>query len=123
MKRRLITFWRIIRTGIVNFLRNISLAIAAMAIMVVTLTIVLFSIIVNFTFSHTISQITSKINISVFLNDSTTQSQTNRLIGELKALPNVESVQYLSKAQALKIYEQENASNQQLIQAATAPIS
>ncbi len=117
MKRRLITFWRIIRTGIVNFLRNISLAIAAMAIMVVTLTIVLFSIIVNFTFSHTISQITSKINISVFLNDSTTQSQTNRLIGELKSLPNVESVQYLSKAQALKIYEQENASNQQLIQA------
>ncbi len=117
MRRRLITFWRIIHTGMINFMRNISLAIAAMAIMVVTLTIVLFSIIINFTFAHTISQITGKINISVFLKDSTTQVQTNKLISELKALPNTETVQYLSKAQALKIYEQENASNQQLIQA------
>ncbi len=117
MKRRFRTLLRIIHTGMINFIRNISLAIAAMAIMVVTLTIVLFSIIVNFTFSHTLSQITSKINISVFLKDSTSQTQTNQLISQLKALPNVENVQYLSKAQALKIYEQENASNQQLIQA------
>ena len=76
IKRRFITVWRIINTGLVNFVRNLSLAIAAIAIMVVTLTIVLFSVVVNYTFSHTISQITGKIDISVYLKDSVTPGQT-----------------------------------------------
>jgi cell division transport system permease protein len=116
-KRRLITFWRIINTGLINFIRNLSLAVAAMAIMVITLTIVLFSLIVNFTFRHTISQITDKINVSVYLNNNLSRTQTNQLVGELKHLPNVGSVAYLSKSQVLKAYEQQNANNPQLIQA------
>ena len=54
MKRRYITLWRIVHTGIVNFIRNATLAIAAMAVMIVTLTIVLFSLIANATFGNTI---------------------------------------------------------------------
>src|SRR5476649_2719206 len=98
MKRQLITCWRIIHTGIINFMRNLSLAIAAMAVMVVTLTIVLFSINTNATFNDTIAQITSKIDVSVFLQDSDTPAQTTQLLAQLKALPSVKSVQYLSKA-------------------------
>jgi cell division transport system permease protein len=117
MKRRFITLERIIHNGIVNFMRNLSLAIAAIAVMVVTLTIVLFSIVTNATFTNTIAQITSKIDISVFLKDSVTGAQTSQFIHQLKALPNVGSVQYLSKADALTQYEAENAGNQQLLQA------
>jgi len=114
MQRRLITFWRIIHTGIVNFMRNVTLAVAAIAVMVVTLTIVLISLITNATFANTISQITDKIDVSVFLQDSDTPAQTQQLISELKHLPNVKSLQYLTKAQALQQYEQQNAGNQQL---------
>lgn len=117
MKRRMITFWRIIHTGIVNFMRNITLAIAAIAVMVVTLTIVLFSVITNATFENTISQITSKIDISVYIKDSTTPEQTQALIKQIKALPNVKSVTYLSKEAALKKYIAQNAGNQQLLTA------
>lgn len=117
MQRQLITFYRILHTGVVNFMRNLSLAIAAMAVMVVTLTIVLFSIITNATFTNTIAQITSKIDVSVFLKDSDTKAQTNQLITQIKALPNVKSVSYLSKSQALQQYESQNAGNQQLLQA------
>src|ERR1700679_854079 len=102
MKRHFITFFRIVHTGILNFMRNIGLAIAAMAGMVVTLTIVLFSVITNATFSNTIAQITNKIDISVFLKDSVTAPQTTQLIGQLDKLPNVKSVSYLTKAQALQ---------------------
>ena len=49
-----------------------------MAVMVVTLTIVLFSIIANATFSNTIEQITDKIDVSVFLKDEVTQDQDER---------------------------------------------
>ena len=114
MKRRLITFWRIIHTGIINFMRNLSLAIAAMAVMVVTLSIVLFSIIANATFSNTIAQITSKIDISVYLKDSDTAAQSSQLVSELKKLPNSQSVVYLSKAQVLQQYLAQNNGNQQL---------
>lgn len=117
MKRHLITSVRIVHNGIVNFMRNIGLAIAAMAVMVVTLTIVLFSIITNATFTNTIAQITNKIDISVFLKDSVTAPQTTQLIGQLGKLPNVKSVSYLSKAQALQQYEQQNTGNQQLLTA------
>lgn len=117
MKRKFITLGRIIRTGMINFVRNAWLAIAAMAIMVVTLTIILFSIIVNATFGNTVDQITNKINISVYLKDSVTKDQTNNLLKELKALPNAESVTYLSKEQALESYKQQNAGNTQLLQA------
>jgi len=100
-------------------MRNATLAIAAMAVMVVTLTIVLFSIIANATFSNTIAQITDKIDISVFLQDSVTQAQTDTLISQLKKLPNVQSVSYLNKQQALAAYAQQNAGNQSLLTAAT----
>lgn len=113
----MITFWRIIHTGIVNFMRNITLAIAAIAVMVVTLTIVLFSVITNATFENTISQITSKIDISVYIKDSTTPEQTQALIKQIKAMPNVKSVTYLSKEAALKKYIAQNAGNQQLLTA------
>jgi hypothetical protein len=43
----------LLETGTVDFMRNITLAVAAMAVMVVTLTIVLFSLIANATFVHT----------------------------------------------------------------------
>lgn len=117
MQRRLITFWRVVHTGTVNFIRNISLAVAAMAVMVVTLTIVLFSVVTNATFVHTIAQITDKIDISVFLSDSDTPAQTQQLIKQIKHLPNVKSVTYLDKSAALREYQKQNAGNAQLLTA------
>ncbi len=117
MNRRLITLRRIIHTGVVNFIRNASLAVAAMAVMVVTLTIILFSIVTNATFTNTIDQITSKIDISVYLKDSVTPDQKDHLVGQLKGLENVKSVNYLSKDQVFARYSQQNAGNSDLLSA------
>jgi cell division transport system permease protein len=98
----------------INFMRNITIAIAAMAVMVVTLTVLLLSVVINATFANTISTITSKVDVSVYLKDSDTPAQTQALIKQLKALPNVASVNYLDKAQVLAQYEAQNANNHQL---------
>ncbi len=119
MKRKYMTFLRIVHTGIVNFMRNATLAIAAMAVMVVTLTIVLFSIVANATFTNTIQNITDKIDISVFLQDTATVAQTDTLVRELKALPNVKSVQYLSKEQAAQAFAKEKPDNASLLSSAS----
>lgn len=119
MKRKWITFGRIIHAGIVNFIRNASLAIAAMAVMVITLTIVLFSVITNATMTHTIDDISSKIDVSVYLNDDVTEEQGRYLAQTLRRQPNVESVRYLNKEDALQRYIEQNADNQTLATAAT----
>ena len=106
-----------IRTGLLNFVRNAWLAIAAMAVMVVTLTTILFSVVANATFNNTIEQITSKINISVYLKDDISVVQRNALMEDLRRQPNVKNVTYVSKIEALAKYRADNANNQSLLQA------
>lgn len=120
MKRKGITLSRVIRTGVVNFVRNAWLAIAAMAVMTVTLTIVLFSVITNATFANTIAQITDKIDVSVFLKDEITSQQRSEIVSGLDGLPHVKQVTYLSKEDALRNYQKQNADNPQLLSAISA---
>jgi cell division transport system permease protein len=117
MKRKFITLSRIINTGIVNFGRNAWLAIAAMAVMIITLTIVLFSIVTNATFANTIAQITDKIDVSVYLKDGIKEGAGQDLAKDLRRLPNVKSVTYLSKQEALDRYREQNANNPALLSA------
>src|SRR5688572_20367273 len=101
LQRKLITLERICKTGALNFIRNITLSVAATAVMVVTLTIVLFSVIANATFNNTINQITEKIDISVYLKDTVTPEQREGLVKRIEGLDNVRSVEYISKEKAL----------------------
>lgn len=109
--RRSVMLWRIVLGGFKNFVRNASLSIAAMAVMVVTLSIVLFSFIANATFSHTIEEIRNRIDVSVFLKDSVTESQRNDLAAQLQGMENVREVQYITKEQALEEYRKLNEDN------------
>jgi cell division transport system permease protein len=112
-----ITIERIIKNGFINFGRNVWLAVAAMAMMAITLTILLFAIVANTTFNHTIKDVTSHIDVSVYLKDDLTEGQRNNLIKQVKGLDNVKSVTYISKNDALKAYIQQNANNPDLLAA------
>lgn len=117
MGRRRTTMIRVVHTGMLYFVRNAWLAVAAMATMIITLTIILFSVIVNATFSNTIQQITDKIDISVFLKDSVTEKQAQEFVAQIKKQPTVKDVTYLDKAAALRAFMQQNQGNNQLLQA------
>jgi cell division transport system permease protein len=88
-----------------------------MAVMVVTLTIVLFSVVTSATLNHTITQLTDKINISIYLSDSVTAGQRDGLMKQLRRLPEVKSVSYVSKDQALAVYKTANANNKSVLTA------
>lgn len=98
-------------------MRNVSLAVAAMAVMSVTLTIVLFSVIANATFENTIKDITDKISVSAYLKDSTTDAQAKALVKKLKKIPNVNRVVYLDKQAATQTYIDQNKNNKDLVTA------
>lgn len=116
-RRRLTTFGRILKAGVLGFGRNASLAIAAMAVMIITLTIILFSIISSATFNNTVKQITDKIDISIYLKDSVTADQRDKLLSDIRSFPNTLSVKYNSKDDVLKQYIIDNAENESLLSA------
>src|SRR4051812_12599864 len=111
LQRSIITFGRIISTGGKNFFRNAWLAIAAIAVMSITLTIVLFSLVANASYSNTIRELTDKIDVSVYLKDTITAQQKDDLLKQLHGLPTVKSVQYLSKDDALAAYREQYKDN------------
>jgi len=115
--RRFIAFERVVKNGIISFGRNVWLAVAAIAMMAITLTILLFGVVANATFSHTIDEITDRIDVSVFLKDSVEQERREELVDELKRVENVESVDYISKEEALKRYRAQNVDNPELLAA------
>jgi cell division transport system permease protein len=114
MRRKLITLSRIIKSGTTNVIRNAWLAVAAIAVMVITLTIVLFSVIANATFANTIKQITDRIDISIYLKDGTSQDNQNMIIEKLKGLENVREVQFLSKDEARDQFIKDNEDDLEL---------
>lgn len=113
----LITQWRIVKTGLQNFTRNLTLAVAAIAVMVITLTIILFSVISSATFNNTVQQITDKIDISVYLKDDVGAQKREEVIKQFEALENVRSVQFTSKDQALEDYKKANQDKPDLLAA------
>src|SRR4051794_7492490 len=115
--RRFITIERIIKSGVVNFGRNIWLAIASIAMMAITLTILLFAVVANATFTHSVDDITKKIDVKFYLKDNVNDKQRKELINQVNDLPNVESVIYISKEAALKQYQAVNVDNPTLLTA------
>jgi cell division transport system permease protein len=114
-KRHVTVIERIFKAGCVNFVRNAWLSVAAIAVMVITLGIVLFSVIANATFTHTVQTITDKIDVSVYLKDEVTPAQKDKLVTQIKGIQNVKSVKYVSKEEALASYKKQNQSNVDLL--------
>ncbi len=111
------TTTRITKTGLRNFVRNAWLSTAATAVMTVTLSLVAVSYIANQALTSTIQGVENKIDVTVFLNDADTPAQINAFRASLEQQPAVAGVTYVSKADALKQYQQENANNPKLLEA------
>ena len=114
----MITLWRIFKTGFRNIFRNAWLSTAATAIMVVTLLVVTFfgfsAIFVN----NQLAEVKSKIDLSLFIGDEATQDQTKALQARLIANPEIKSVEYVSKDDALTRLAASSADGKKLAESA-----
>lgn len=108
LRRKWITFLRVIRYGLSNFTRNAWLTTAATAVMTVTLLIVLFTFTARMVFADTIAEVRQKIDISVYLKDDVSQAEVVRFGKEIKAVPNVTEVTYISKEEARETFAEQN---------------
>jgi len=105
IKEGFVNFWR---NKLVNSLGVITIAIAAMMVLLV------FIAYKNITFILT--QIQKEITITVYLNDSTTPEQLSLLRSDLSAASEIESFKYYSKADALEDLREKSKDLPELIE-------
>jgi cell division transport system permease protein len=114
-------FWvnakRVARYGVAGFVRNGFISLAAVVIMTITLFVVAFLMIAGAALSSTLSQLTDKVDVSVYFTTSATEEQVFDVRRSLEALPEVASVSYVSRDQALADFRERHANDQLTIQA------
>lgn len=109
-------FYRILKEGFVNFVRNGWLSVASITIMILTLLTMSLFIIINIVLNTGIQTIQDKIDISAYLNDTAKQAQVIDLQNALSAMSEVKSIKYVSKTDALNKYKEQNKNNPKLLE-------
>lgn len=105
MNNKIITFWRIVKAGGKNFLRNNWLSVAATAVMMVALTIMLSAVVLNVTTRNAIKELSKQIKVTIYLKDGVTDDRRNNLIERLKAEPSIADVNYVDRAEATRRFK------------------
>ncbi|PIS07661.1 hypothetical protein COT78_02355 [Candidatus Berkelbacteria bacterium CG10_big_fil_rev_8_21_14_0_10_43_13] len=108
------TLRRITKTALVSLWRNRWLSLAATLVMVLTLFTVSFFVCLMIMVNSTTSMLRSKVDISVYFNDSVSNDQIFKIENTLLARSDVKSVTYVSKEKALEIWKSQNSDNTQL---------
>jgi len=108
VRRQWITFLRMCRYGVSNFSRNAWLTVAATAVMVITLLIIFVTVAAQNVLTHTMSQISSNVDMSIYLKGDTPDSEANKIADHLRGLSNVTKVTYSNANQNRKDFAEQN---------------
>ncbi|HVM73772.1 MAG TPA: permease-like cell division protein FtsX [Candidatus Paceibacterota bacterium] len=115
------SFWvttkRVARYGFVGFLRNGFVSLAAILIMTITLFVAATLLISSAALSSVLADLTSKVDVTVYMTPGATQDQIEQVQKSLQALPEVQSVTYISSDQALSAFQARHAGDQLTMQA------
>lgn len=117
LKRRIITAYRLLFVGSKNVLRNAWLSVAAMAVMFVALTILLFSVILNITTNNAVNELSGNLRVSVYLEDGASDADRRNLQSTLSSSELVESVEYVSSDDARARFIQSFREDESILQA------
>lgn len=115
------SFWvttkRVAKYGLIGFIRNGFISLSAILIMVITLFVMAALIISGAALTSTLSELTSKVDVNVYFTTTATEDQVMILKQNLERLPEVASVAYTSREQALTEFRERHKNEQMTIQA------
>jgi len=118
-RRKLLTFWRVIRYGTDSFIRNSWLSVAATAVMTITLLIIFSAFVTQNILTDTISGLQDKVDMSIYLKTDTTKKVGADLVTELKKLSSVRTARYISADDSRAEFAQSNKGDKSTIAALT----
>lgn len=106
------SFTRIFKLGATNFWRNRWLSFAATMVMTLTLLVISIFAIITLVIGTTTDSIKSKMDISVYFNDSATMDQITILQQKLSSRTDVKEARYISKEEALEVFKTQQQGKQ-----------
>jgi len=112
----LLTITRALKEGMKNFMRNGSMSVATLLILVFSLFIIgalIFSLV---SAGQILKGIQERINVSVYFNSDTSENDILKIKEELEKYKEVKSAVYVSKEQALEDFKKKNANEPVILQ-------
>jgi cell division transport system permease protein len=100
------TLLRIIKYGIQSFKRNVLTSVATVVVMVLALLMFQGLILFNMLTNNAVQSLEDKIDISVYFKTTTTEDTILNISRSLESLTTVRSVTYISREEALKIFQE-----------------
>lgn len=108
---------RVARYGLIGFVRNGFVSLAAVLIMTITLFVVAGLLILGAALSSTLEQLTEKVDVTVYFTTVATEEQVREVQASLEALPEIAALTYVSREEALAIFRERHKNDQLTLQA------
>ncbi len=103
---------RILKTGFIDFWRNGVVSLSAVLVMVITLLILSGAMFSSVLLKYTLSSLEKKVDININLLASAPDDKVQKMKMDLESLPQIESVQLLSKEEVLDEFTLNNEDEQ-----------
>ena len=113
----MIAFKRIIKGGFLNFKRSGLISWAAVLVVTVTLSVITTIIFLQAVLYFSLNQIKDKVDVTIYFTVSAPEAKIMLLKSSLEKLPEVATVSYTSKEEALKIFRDRHSNDYPTIQA------
>ncbi len=111
----LLKIYRTFRTGWQNFYRNGLLSVATISVIVVTLFIINLQMAVIFANDLLLQDVKDRVSISVYFKPETSEQDVMRVKDKFSVFQEIKSIEYVSKEEALKDFENKNSNNEVLM--------
>lgn len=112
-----LTAKRVAMYGLIGFIRNGFVSLAAVLIMTITLFIMAWMLIVGAGLQSALVSLQDKVDITVYFTTSAATNQIQELKTSLESLPEVKTVVYVSREDALAAFRERHKNDQLTMQA------
>ncbi|MDO8551934.1 MAG: permease-like cell division protein FtsX [bacterium] len=108
---------RVARYGLIGFIRNGFVSLAAVSIMTLTLFVLSGLMVFGAALDATLVQLTQKVDVNVYFTTNATEAQITDVKKMLEGMPEVASVTFVSREEALATFRERHKNDQLTIQA------
>ncbi|HEY4505999.1 MAG TPA: permease-like cell division protein FtsX [Candidatus Paceibacterota bacterium] len=110
-------FRRVLKAGFVGFWRNGVVSVASIFVVVVTLFIIGSLFMSNAFLTATLGEIKDKVDINVYFKTTAKEEEVLIMKTDIESLPEVKTVEYVSREEALEQFRERNKDNTLVLQA------
>lgn len=111
-----VSLFRVIKFSVQDIMRNIWLSLVTIIILILALFTINMLVVVKVIGETAIGAIKEKIDVNVFIKPSAEEKEIEILMSEIRSLPNVKEISYISKTEALENFKAKHEDNPEMLQ-------